>query len=59
MALNDFWQTTIILTHIRVQLKQPTGVDTRSLDQVAYGRAHLTIETITAAREFASIIDLC
>ena len=59
MVLNDCWQTTIILTHIRVQLKQPTGVDTHSLDQVAYGQAHLTIETITAAREFASITNLC
>jgi hypothetical protein len=59
MALNDRWQTTIILTRVRVQLKQPTGVDPRSLDQVVYGQAHLTIEIISAAREFASTINLC
>ena len=59
MALNGRWQTTIILTRVRVQLKQPTRVDPRSLDQVVYGQAHLTIEIISAAREFASTINLC
>jgi hypothetical protein len=47
MVLNDRWQTTIILTRVRVQLKQPNGVDTHSLDQVAYGQADLTIEIIS------------
>ena len=59
MVLNDRWQTTIILTRVCVQLKQPNGVDTRSLDQVAYGQADLTIEIISAAREFASTTNLC